>query len=132
MEHKECCQGDFPKFKIITRVFDTRRSLFFFLLKILLNIKNYGEKLCYCERLKDWLICKFKRIHLDYEYSLYENMFSLDFLAKCHSNLYNYFRQLFETENHSVCFLLSNEFQYQWKDWFTGKKYKIPLTAAIK
>lgn len=59
-------------------------------------------------------------------------MFSLDFLAKYHSNLFYYVNQLFETKNHRVCYILSNEYHYVWKNWYNGKDYCFSLSHAIK
>lgn len=58
-------------------------------------------------------------------------MFNLDFLAKCHANVFNYLNRLFEIQNHCVCFLISHKHQYIWKDWFTGKRYVILLSDAM-
>lgn len=54
-------------------------------------------------------------IYVDYEYDLYKNMFNLDFLTKCHSNLFHYLNQRFETKN-SVSVLL-----YQMNTTMFGK-----------
>lgn len=73
-----------------------------------------------------------KRIYVDYDYDLYKNMFNLNFLAKCHSNLIHYLSQLFETKKHCVCFILSNEYHYYWKDWYDGEECRISLWDAIE
>ena len=58
-------------------------------------------------------------------------MFDLDFLIKCHSNLYYYLDQLFKIKKNSVWFILSNKYYYIWKDWFHGKSYRVSLLDAI-
>ena len=58
-------------------------------------------------------------------------MFDLDFLIKCHSNLYYYLDQLFKIKKNSVWFILSNTYYYIWKDWFHGKSYCVSLLDAI-
>ena len=44
------------------------------------------------------IICKYfiHRTYTAYGYDLYKNMFDLDFLIKCHSNLHHYLDQLFK------------------------------------
>lgn len=37
-------------------------------------------------------------------------MVNLDFLIKCHLNLFHYLNQLLETKKHCACFILSNEY----------------------
>ena len=49
---------------------------------------------------------------------------TLIFLTKCHSNLFHYLNQLFETKKHCVCFTLSNEYHYVWEDWYN---YRVSL-----
>ena len=58
-------------------------------------------------------------------------MFDLDFLIKCHSNLYYYLDQLFKIKKNSVWFILSNKYYYIWKDWLHGKSYCVSLLDAI-
>ena len=58
-------------------------------------------------------------------------MFDLDFLIKCHSNLYYYLDQLFKIKKNSVWFILSNKYYYIWKDWFNGVSYRVSLLDAI-
>ena len=58
-------------------------------------------------------------------------MFDLDFLIKCHSNLYYYLDQLFKIKKNSVWFILSNKYYYIWKDWFHGKSYCVSLLDTI-
>lgn len=59
-------------------------------------------------------------------------MFDLNFLARCHSNLFHYMHQLFETKSHCVCFILLSEYHYVWKDWFNGKEYPVSPADAIE
>ena len=73
-----------------------------------------------------------RTIYVDYEYDLYKNMFNLDFLTKCHSNLFHYLNQLFETKKHCVCFILSNGYYYVWEDCYNGKDYRVSLSNGIK
>ena len=87
-------------------------------------------ELCYCENRKQCLICIIKRIHTAYEYNLCKNMFDLDFLIICYSDLYHYLNQLFKTKKH--CFKLKNEYHYVWEDWFDGKNYRVWLQGTVK
>lgn len=48
-----------------------------------------------------------------------------------HTNLYACLYELFNTKKHKVCGLINVEYNYSHKDWFTGKKYLIPLGDAI-
>ena len=104
----------------------------FFLLNPVLNIKCFNDQVCSCDNGKECLICKIKRICTDFEYDLYKNMFDLDFLTECNSNLYHYLNQPFQIKKHCVCSILRNDYHYVWKDWFNGKNYLISLSDAIK
>ena len=35
-------------------------------------------------------------------------------------------------KKHCLCFILTNEYHYVWKDWYNGKNYRVSLTDAIK
>ena len=54
-------------------------------------------------------------------------MFNFDFLVKFHSELYSHLDELFKINKQSACFIIKNKYKYSWKDWFTGKMYRIPL-----
>lgn len=75
-----------------------------------------------------------KNTFADCEFDLYKDSLDLDFLSKFHSSLYDYLLHLFKKEDHSVCYLLFNEYKYTWRDWCNGNKHQIPLplTSAIK
>ena len=46
----DCCRElDQDKFQTVTWVFTNRHDLVFFLFNTLLNIKCFGDRLCYCE-----------------------------------------------------------------------------------
>lgn len=132
MDCSHCSELNQPEFGWKTCTFKNRRELLFFLLNTLLNIKCFTDQLYYCENRKECLICITKRTRTGYEYDLYKNMFDLDFLVKCHADLYNYLNQLFKTKKHCTCFILSNEYNYLWKDWFNGRNYRVSLSDAIK
>ena len=102
------------------------------LLNTLLNIKCFNDRLCYFENRRECLIFKIKRTYTNYVYELYKNMFDLDFLIECYSNLQHYLNQLFQIKKHCVCFILNNHYHYVWKDWFNGKKYRVSLSDATK
>ena len=60
-------------------------------------------------------------------------MINLDFLIKCHSNIYCYLNQLFQTERkYCVCFTVFNQYHYICKNWFDGKEYHVSLSDANK
>ena len=35
-------------------------------------------------------------------------------------------------KKHCLCFILTNEYHYVWKDWYNGKNYRVSLIDAIK
>ena len=131
MEHKNCCLDSFEKIRKTTCDFEIRQDLAYFLLNIILNLKQHRNKLCYCIETDDYVIGEVDETYANYGFELYRNMLSLDFLAACHSNMYLYHLQLFKYDNHLTCLLLFNEYQYKHVDWFIGKEYQIPLSDAI-
>ena len=67
------------EFKRKTYNFQNCRELLFFLLNILLIIKDNGDRFCCCVFPIECLISKVKRIYANYKFDLYKNMFNLDF-----------------------------------------------------
>ena len=107
------------------------RSIIFFLLNTLRNIKSFRNQLYYCVQLQPrCLICEICREFQSVEYDLYENMFCLDFLGRVHSYLHDYLEKIFLSKR-CLCFILNNKYSYVWKDWFTGENYRIFLKDAI-
>ena len=51
-----CRELDQDKFQTATYAFTNCHDLVFFLLNTLLNIKCFGDRLCYCENKKECLI----------------------------------------------------------------------------
>lgn len=72
MNCKNCCELNQDKFEKIICELKNRHSLVFFLLNLLLNMKLFGEWICFCITGKECLVCKIKRIYDDYEYDIYE------------------------------------------------------------
>lgn len=130
MHCQNCNELNQSEFERRTCTFKNRRELLLFLSNTLLNIKCFNYQLCYCQKRKEYLVFKIKRTYTDYEYELYKNMFDLDVLSNCHSGLHPHLYQLFNTKK--VCFTLSNENYYVWKDWFNRKNYRVSLSDAIK
>ena len=108
MDSQGCCKINQDKFQRLTCEFKNRHVQLFFLLNTLLNIKCFGDRLCYCRNKKECAICKIKRIYVDYEYDFYKNMLNLDFLTKFYSNLVHYLNQLFGTKTPCVFFYQMN------------------------
>ena len=107
------------------------RSIIFFLLNTLRNIKSFRNQLYYCVQLQPrCLICEICREFQSVEYDLYENMFCLDFLGRVHSYLHDYLEKIFLSKR-CLCLILNNEYSYVWKDWFTGENYRVSLKDAI-
>ena len=96
MDCQYCTELNQLEFEKKTCNFKNRRELFLLLLlNTLLSIKYFNDKLYYCEDGKECLICKIEIIYTDFEYDLYKDMFDLNHLIECHSNLYHYLNQLF-------------------------------------
>ena len=78
------------------------------------------------------LQAKTEVIFANFQYDLYKNIFDLDFLSRCHTNLYHYLNQLFDIKKNCICCFLHEEYRYKLKDWFTGKTWTISLTDCIE
>ena len=110
MEYEKYVSLDQAKFDILTCHFKSRCNLLLFLLNALLSIKSNGCEFCYCKQNKEYKLCKIRRIYCEYEYKLSENMFDLNFLIRCHADLYIHINKLFNAIKHCACCFLNEEF----------------------
>ena len=103
MDCKNCPELNQDKFEKITCESKNHHNLVFFVLNVLLNLKFFGDRICFWENRKECLVCKTNRIYDGYEYDIYENMFNLGFLIEYHSNIFYYLNQLFQSEKKNLC-----------------------------
>ena len=67
------------------------------------------------------------------QYDIYENSFDMDFLVRFHSHLQNNLWLLLKADSHIACELVSRQFYYIHKDWFSGQveRFYIPYCLDI-
>lgn len=128
---RNCLQEDNEIFKYKCNVFGNRHYLVLFLVNIILNIKKMRNDFCKCDGETICLVCQSMKIYKDYEHVVYRNCLNLDFLCKVRENLIQNMYRLFTMNNHFVCKIINEKYQYDHKDWFTGNKNFYDLDSAL-
>ena len=77
---------------------------------------------CKCDGTEICLICRFNIIYRDYQYTIYKNCLNLNFLTKVRENLHKNLLKLVDSNNHFLCVITNEEFEYFHKDWFNGNQ----------
>ena len=72
-----------------------------------------------------------KIIFQDYEFKIYKNCLDLDFLAELQKNVYRNLLKLTTLDNHFVCRLINNEYNYEHRDWLNGFYQKYNLSYCV-
>ena len=134
MACKNCLKDNEELFNHSTSIFKSRQSLVVFLLNVVLNIKDLWESYCYSEKVSEKCsLCQFKMIYWNDQYAIYENSFNMDFLVRFYSHMERNLWRLLKIDSHIPCELVSRQFYYIHKDWFSGQveRFYIPYCLDI-
>ena len=124
MSCHNCFKDDAESFEQAARYFRGRRSLVILLPNVVLNIRDFWERYCYCEQVSiQCSACQFWAVYLNNDYNIYENSFEI---SQAHLQKFN------ETA-HLACELINRKFYYSHRNWFDGKieRFYLPYCLDI-
>ena len=132
MVSNNCFLNDKDKLENKCCFFKDRHALTLFLLNIILNIQKKWINFCKCDGKTICLVCQANICYREYEYIIYKNCLNLDLLAKVRENLVDNLDKMLTLNNHFICEVINDKFQYEHKDWFTNEKLLFDLEKCLK
>ena len=70
MDCRKCCQNGVEAFKEAACMFNSRRDLTFFLLNVVLNLKEKDNIYCFCETSTECSVCQIKKLFAGDKYDI--------------------------------------------------------------